>query len=166
MRIASDGYRRCIRCNTLGRAGTPTAALFWEMVDKSGDCWLWTGRIPSNGYGIYTMTDREKPRTVMAHRFAYELLVGPIPEGLDIDHLCKVRRCVRPAHLEPVTHLENMRRSRLFCAKGHKLSETRRVWKSGRSCCGVCYAEFLKKQQEERHARGLKKPGRKVQDLT
>jgi len=141
MRIAGDGYRRCLRCNRLGRSGTPTSALFWEKVNKTETCWLWTALIPSNGYGIYTMTDRERKRTVMAHRFAYELLVGPVPAGMELDHLCKVRNCVNPAHLEPVTHQENIRRAlgKAVCKRGHEQTpENRYVYSNGRQRCLPC----------------------------
>lgn len=77
---------------------------FWERANKSDDgCWLWSGHLNPEGYGIL--------RRRLAHRFAYELLVGVIPEGLQIDHLCNVRNCVNPAHMEPVTNLENQRRA-------------------------------------------------------
>jgi hypothetical protein len=67
-------------------------------------CWEWMGGKQWGGYGLF--------RGACAHRLFYELLVGPIPAGLEIDHLCRNRSCVRPTHLEPVTHLENMRRAR------------------------------------------------------
>lgn len=81
---------------------------FWAKVevDESG-CWLWTAST-NHGYGHFWVSpDVGK---VYAHRYAYELLVGPIPDGLEIDHLCKVRNCVNPEHLEPVTKEENWRR--------------------------------------------------------
>lgn len=96
---------------------------FWAMVDKGDSCWLWTGGA-RDGYGVF----RVGRRKVQAHRFAYETLVGPIPDGLHIDHLCRRPRCVNPAHLEPVTCRENLARgaSRTFkahlagtCVKGH-----------------------------------------------
>lgn len=68
-------------------------------------CWLWR-HAGGVGYG----TARVGGRTVNAHRLAYEAFVGPVPEGLELDHLCRVRRCVNPNHLEPVTRSENMRR--------------------------------------------------------
>lgn len=85
---------------------------FWEKVDKTPSCWLWTGAISGGtGYGSFaTMLGRNERKGVGAHRWAYEALVGPIPEGLVLDHLCAVRRCVRPEHLEPVTIGENNRR--------------------------------------------------------
>lgn len=75
-------------------------------VDANG-CWLWTASIRANGYGQFV--HQGSPR--QAHRVSYECLVGPIPEGLHIDHLCFVRHCVNPAHLEPVTQAENNRRA-------------------------------------------------------
>jgi hypothetical protein len=82
---------------------------FWENVDGSGDCWEWTGTKLPTGYGKLSVNQHK----IYAHRYAYELLVGPIPEGLELDHLCRNRPCVNPDHLEPVTHAENNRRARL-----------------------------------------------------
>ncbi len=77
---------------------------FWIGEPNSG-CWLWAGFIhPKNGYGSYRMNGR----TCGAHRASYELHVGPIPDGYDLDHLCRVRSCVNPSHLEPVTRRENL----------------------------------------------------------
>jgi hypothetical protein len=84
---------------------------FWEKVDKSGGpdaCWLWLAHKGNKGYGSFAVNGRE-PR---AHRWAYERFVGPIPEGLLLDHLCRTPACVNPAHLEPVTNLENLRRGK------------------------------------------------------
>ena len=80
---------------------------FWFKVNKTDTCWLWTGALRGDGYGKFHV----KRKWVYAHRFAYELLVGPIPDGLELDHLCRIRNCVRPSHLEPVTHQENMQRA-------------------------------------------------------
>ena len=77
---------------------------FWPKVAESGDCWVWTAFRMPNGYGQF---DKQ-----YAHRWAYEHLRGEIPEGLELDHLCRVRHCVNPWHLEPVTHAENHRRRR------------------------------------------------------
>lgn len=75
-------------------------------IDRSGDCWVWTGNRTSAGYGQVWA----RRRMLLVHRVVYEQLVGPIPEGLVIDHLCRNRSCCNPAHLEPVTTAENVRR--------------------------------------------------------
>jgi hypothetical protein len=97
--------RRRPRLSTSEKA-TRDCARFWAKVEKTDGCWFWRARIIATGYGSFSLDGRK----VMAHRFAYELLVGPIPEDLELDHLCRVRHCVNPAHLEPVTHRENILR--------------------------------------------------------
>lgn len=81
---------------------------FETFVEKTDTCWLWCGSLTYDGYGIF----REDNRRTGAHRFAYEWHVGAIPDGLHLDHLCRVRNCVNPEHLEPVTPQENDRRAR------------------------------------------------------
>jgi len=86
---------------------------FWAKVNKTETCWLWTGATRM-GYGRL----RIGRHIVQAHRYAYELLVGPIPEGLTLDHLCRVRSCVNaPGHLEPVTLRTNVLRGIGRCAQ-------------------------------------------------
>lgn len=100
---------------------------FWSYVDASGDCWLWAGNLTKLGYGHLNLDGKTK----LAHRASYELLCGPIPEGLTLDHLCRVRHCVNPDHLEPVTSAENVLRGyslaaqnarKTECPKGHPFS--------------------------------------------
>lgn len=87
---------------------------FFLKVDKDGPvasselgpCWLFLGATNSNGYGQL----RRNGALSYAHVFAFELENGPVPDGLELDHLCRIRRCVRPSHLEPVAHAENLRR--------------------------------------------------------
>lgn len=109
--------------------------LMRKVVVHEG-CWLWAGAQAGNGssegrgYGIMWTGKRND----YVHRIAYEHSFGPIPEGLEIDHLCRVRRCVNPAHLEAVTHAENKRRARrTHCQRGHELTPrncgTRRMCK-------------------------------------
>lgn len=106
---------------------------FWR-VDKTdpNGCWLWTGSREPKGYGRFWLNGQQ----FKAHRAAYELLVGPIPEGLVLDHLCRVRVCVNPAHLEPVTNRENILRGegrtavqarRTHCPKGHPYDEANTI---------------------------------------
>ncbi len=77
------------------------AERFWPKVDKAGECWLWTGSIDADGYGRF---NGSKPH---AHRMAYVLTHGAIPDGMALHHICGVARCVNPDHLEPVTTGEN-----------------------------------------------------------
>lgn len=86
------------------RSGRPG---FWSHVLIGDECWEWYGAICDGGYGRYHTGKNWK-----AHRFSYEYLVGPIPPGLALDHLCHNKRCVRPDHLEPVTTKDNNRRYR------------------------------------------------------
>lgn len=82
---------------------------FWDKVnlDETTGCWIWQAQINDGGYGAIHWHRKPMQR---AHRVAYEELIGPIPEGLVIDHLCKARACVNPSHLEPVTNGENVLR--------------------------------------------------------
>lgn len=88
---------------------------FWGNVRKSEECWTWTAAA-SGGYGR-TYKDG---RMVLAHRVSYELANGPIPDGLVIDHLCRNRRCVNPAHMEVVTHSVNILRGESMSAKNSR----------------------------------------------
>lgn len=86
------------------RATRPVADRFWEKVDKTETCWLWTASQDGRGYGGLRVDGVLKK----AHRLAYEICVGPIPTGLDLDHVCHTPPCVNPAHLRPVTHKQNL----------------------------------------------------------
>lgn len=123
------------------------AERFWEKVDKDGPagCWIWTGAIGNKGYGHITVRRPGFRSTLDAHRLAYEFVVGEIPPGLQLDHLCRVRRCVNPAHLDPVTRKENILRGvgptavnarKTHCKRGHPFDEenTGRNTGGGRAC--------------------------------
>jgi hypothetical protein len=115
-------------------------ARFWSKVvpEPNTGCYLWVGWASRGGYGQF----RSGPKkTASAHRFAYEALVGPVPAGLDLDHLCRVRCCCNPLHLEPVTRQENCRRGikgvlTTHCPQGHEYTpeNTYRYKASGRNC--------------------------------
>lgn len=92
---------------------------FWTKVDMSSECWMWTGAT-NRGYGIYHPHRGQRAR---AHRIAYELVVGSIPDGLTLDHLCRNRACVKPAHLEPVTSRENILRGEGISARNARKTE-------------------------------------------
>lgn len=83
-------------------------ARFRSYIEEGPEgCWLWTGALNTDGYGCFRYEEVARG----AHRVAYATFVGPIPEGLELDHLCGVRRCCNPLHLEPVTRTENIRRA-------------------------------------------------------
>lgn len=129
------------------------ADLFWGKVKKTPTCWLWTGATSEKGYGHFGAGGRSR----LAHRVAYELIVGVIPEGLTIDHLCRVRNCVNPDHLEPVTGAENTRRGhagkhfadRTRCPKGHPYDEQNtRYSKRGTRVCKACQDAMTRAYRE------------------
>lgn len=113
-----------------------------RYVDATGDCWEWIGG-RAHGYGMM----RFKGQRGLAHRLIYESLVGPIPDGLTLDHLCRVRHCVNPDHLEVVTMGENIRRGvgaparnarKTHCKWGHPFSDENTYNHEGRRQCRVC----------------------------
>ena len=112
-------------------------------IEKTETCWLWTVPHWDSGY----VRIRANGRTQMAHRVAYELWVGPIPEGRTIDHLCRVRWCMNPAHMEPVTQGENVLRgdtlaarnaAKTHCKHGHEFSERNTYQYKGNRICRRC----------------------------
>lgn len=130
-------------------------------VDHAG-CWLWRAAKNGKGYGL--VNDQGRTRT--AHRYVFELLRGPLIEGLVIDHLCRVRHCVNPQHMEQVTQCENSMRgdtvnarnaAKTHCPKGHALSGANLVpWAHRRSCltCKRANQRAYKARRRAREARG------------
>ena len=131
----------------MGRSKTPLADRFWQFVlpEPNSGCWLWAGTMSGNGYGRIR-DDRD--RQIQAHRAAYELFVGPVSKGLDLDHLCRVRCCVNPDHLDLVTVTENVMRGfgipannarKTHCKRGHLLAGNNlRIRPDGRRVCRTC----------------------------
>jgi hypothetical protein len=136
---------------------------FWPKVDKTDTCWLWTGHVSKWGYGETGMRIRPTASgTKLAHRISYELLVGPIPEGLHLDHLCRVRHCVNPEHLEPVTAKENTERGlhgvlRTHCLRGHELTpdNVRNIKADGARRCRTCCREDTRRKRAEARAEAV-----------
>lgn len=133
--------------------------LFWSQVEKTDDCWLWTGELTRDGYGRFTTGNQRVP----AHRWSYERFVGPIPDGLQLDHVkargCSHRRCVRPDHLEPVTCRENLLRgdtvnaanaAKTECVNGHPFDTTNTYVapSTGERGCRTCRAEARRRHRE------------------
>lgn len=117
--------------------------LFERNISRDHDgCWRWTGKVGRNGYGVFSSD------YFLAHRYAYSLWVGNIPAGMQIDHLCMVKCCVNPSHLEVVTAAENLRRRDVtygicsavtHCPAGHPYDEANTYrHPSGRRCCREC----------------------------
>ena len=114
-----------------------TEERFWEKVDALDACWLWRDVPAATGYGLMSVDGKR----VLAHRLSYELNVGPIPAGMQIDHLCYTRSCVRPDHLEAVPQAENIRRAfrrRETCKHGHPKSPENTIRHGARTECREC----------------------------
>ncbi len=117
-------------------------------------CWIWLGGIDGNGYGHFL---REEGRLTLAHRWSYEYFIGPIPAGLQIDHLCRVRPCVNPRHLEPVTPLINTRRggpaTKTHCRRGHEFTKDNTAYyRPGRRTCRECTRIIQREHYKPRRA--------------
>lgn len=127
---------------------------FWSKVSGGdvSECWLWTAQKNSYGYGRFSVAGRHR----LAHRLSYEMLIGEVPPGLDLDHLCRVRDCVNPWHLEPVTRTVNILRGAApaivsarhaavtHCPKGHPYDEEntyRPPGKKAHRMCRICGRE-------------------------
>lgn len=140
---------------------------FTERTEITPTCWLWTGTT-AQGYGYMTAPSHTgSRRSTTVHRLAYEHFIGPIPDGLHIDHLCRVRNCVNPAHLEPVTCRENIMRGtgvaainahKTQCTHGHPFDEANTyVGASGERECRTC----RRQRMAAKYASGYIAPSRR-----
>lgn len=147
--------------------------LLSQAIISPDGCWLWSGQV-SEGYGrIHTVGSAKDRIALLAHRAVYELYYGPIPKGLHLDHLCRVRHCVNPAHLEPVTCQENVLRSpiavaskwasRTHCEAGHEFTPENTRWRKRRDNPDKTYRECRACRRIQDHARrAAKRAAKKV----
>lgn len=152
--------RLCWKCADRPRPA-PAEERFWPKVNKNGpipvhrpdlgSCWEWVASRGRTGYGRF----HYKGRWIAAFQVSYEWVYGPIPEGKELDHLCRNRACVNPHHLEPVTHHENVLRgasipahhaAKTHCPNGHPYDESNTIWtKRGTRTCRICRTEYNRK---------------------
>lgn len=144
------------------RQRVPLDTRIWWHIDQTDSCWLWTART-YKGYGRIDVRGAGPNgglKTYQAHRLVYELLVGLVPDGLQLDHLCRVPQCVNPLHLELVTRAENLRRgihanrSKTHCPFGHPydaINTMREYARDGRRCRTCRMAE----KERRRRAAGI-----------
>lgn len=135
----------------------PLEERLWSRVTISDSgCWEWQGALTA-GYGVIGRGSRSEG-TVLTHRLAYELVVGPIPEDRPhIDHLCRNRRCCNPDHLEAVTQAENNRRAHpgpwTHCARGHEMTDgTTYKNSNGGRACAICINARARAKRKQRRA--------------
>lgn len=141
--------------------GLTASERFWQYVSKGETCWLWTGAT-SKGYGLFAVQAAGRRVTMQAHRFAYMDVVGPIPEGMQLDHECMVRACVRPDHLQVVDNRTNAmlgngisrcHADQTECIHGHAFTpENTYVKPDGGRQCKACRRATDRKRRPPRAA--------------
>lgn len=123
----------------------PAAARFYNGFDvDENECWIWQKQLSPDGYGRFKVNGEQ----IYAHIYSYNLFIGPVPDGLELDHRCRVHSCVNPDHLEAVTHRENTLRGtgptavnarKTHCDHGHEFTvENTRIAKGKRHCRACC----------------------------
>lgn len=117
-----------------------------RVLHLENGCWLWIGAKAKKGYGVGYGKIKVGSTSINAHKFAFEAFRFSVPDGLEIDHLCRNRSCVNPFHLEAVTHQINCRRGKAFnpthCPKGHEYTEENAyISKKGSKVCRICRNE-------------------------
>lgn len=151
-------------------AGVTAEDRFFSRIERDGDCWLWTGALGGGGYALFGANGKRG----MAHRWSYEHHVGPIPDGMEIDHVCHTRavragtceggddcqhrRCVNPAHLDVVTRVENVARGNghgreTHCPQGHPYNDentyiTPNGWRDCRRCINRRAREYRQRRRQ------------------
>jgi HNH endonuclease len=149
--IRKGNGRFCSRgCASRSKTLVSLADRVWPKVRKTDGCWFWFGAHHVLGYG-QIQRGRRGQGSAQAHRVVYELVIGAIPAGLELDHLCRQPSCVRPDHLEPVTPAENKRRAlsvsnlnavKATCNQGHPFDDANTyVRKEGHRMCRTCHRE-------------------------
>lgn len=121
-----------------------------RLIPQPNGCWLWPGAVTyRDGYGLVGITINGRPTTRTVHRVVWEGLRGPIPEGMEIDHLCRTRLCANPDHLEVVTHAENQRRmAGNVRPNGHpRTAETSGLNSNGRLVCKICHRAAVRQHR-------------------
>ena len=127
-----------------------------EKLNKRGpnDCWIWNGNMGPNGYGLFRW---DRTTMIVAHRAAYLLLVGPIPQGFQIDHLCRNHSCCNPKHMEPVTPRTNVLRgdtlaaanlAKTHCPQGHPYDRENTKYYLNHRSCRICSTARTRRWKE------------------
>jgi hypothetical protein len=148
---------------------TPLYVRVMKKFTVGDGCWTWKGSLDKHGYGVFfekNANTGSKMKGYAAHRLVYEMLVGPIPKGLVIDHLCRNPSCVNPSHLEPVTQGENVRRGNItetsrirreerlvtvtHCRRGHEYAVEGVFRPDGIRVCRGCWRENMRKYRAKK----------------
>lgn len=140
------------------------------IPEPNSGCWLWIGALRPTGYGVFNEGGKRYP----AHRWGYESLVGQIPKGLQIDHLCRVRSCVNPDHLEPVTQRENILRGngiaainarKTHCKRGHPLTAGNVYLSAKRRQCRQCTIELGRQRKKQNRRKSHERRRRFIENI-